>query len=68
MCEPEELNQDPEPWMQELDRYNTQLVQISTQAVAAATAAGLSAIPVSYARNNIQIFTHILNKLPKPHY
>ena len=38
------------------------------QAAAAATAAGTSVVAVSYARNDAQMISHILNKLPKMHY
>src|SRR5688572_11995025 len=51
-CILEEPKANPEPWMQQLNQYN----------------ARLQAIQTTYARDNVQMIQHILNKLPKALY
>ena len=51
-CVMETPDEDPEEWMQELDRYN----------------ARLHSIRATYARDDVQMIQHILNKLPKTLY
>ena len=51
MCVFRETNQNPDPWMQKLDQFNTQLNLVGM--TAAATTAGTTALTASYARNGI---------------
>src|SRR5688572_4987695 len=55
MCKLEESEQDPESWLQQLDRYNARL-----QSIGGSTA--------NYGKNDVQMIQHILSKLPKKIY